>query len=57
MSEEKRQYQEKDELATGFDWELLQAINHLQKAISVTDNHRAHALLSASQIIKGVRES
>lgn len=57
MSEEKQQYQAKDEVATGFDWELVQAINHLQAAISVTDNQRAHLLLSAVQVIKGVRES
>jgi len=56
MSEEKRQYQVKDEVATGFDWELVQAINHLQAAISVTDNQRAHVLLAAKSIIQGVKE-
>lgn len=57
MSEEKQQYQAKDQAATGFDWELTQAINHLKNAISVTDNQRGHLLLSAMQVIKGVRES
>lgn len=56
MSEEKRHYQAKDEAATGFDWELLQAINHLQRAISVTDNQRAHLLVAAKNIIQGVKE-
>ncbi len=56
MSEEKQPYQA-EEPATVFDWELQCAINHLKAAISVTDNRRAHLLLSATQIIKGVRES
>lgn len=43
--------------ATCFDWELSQAIIHLKNAASVTDSNRAHLLLSAVQIAKGVRES
>lgn len=42
---------------TSLDWELQQALIHLQNAISVTDSHRAHLLTSCKQIIKGVRES
>jgi hypothetical protein len=43
--------------ATNFDWEVTQAIIHLKNAASVTDSNRAHLLLSAVQIAKGVRES
>ena len=43
--------------ATNFDWEITQAIIHLKNAASVTDSNRAHLLLSAVQIAKGVRES
>lgn len=57
MSEEKQHYQVEQQPVTGFDWELQCAINHLKAAISVTDNRRAHLLLSATQIIKGVKES
>ena len=42
---------------TSFDWELQQALIHLQNAISVTDSRRAHLLQAAVQITKGVRES
>ncbi|MBV2128179.1 hypothetical protein [Arsukibacterium indicum] len=42
---------------TSLDWELLQAINHLQNAISVTDSKRGHLLQAAMMIAKGVRES
>lgn len=43
--------------ATNLDWEITQAIIHLKNAASVTDSNRAHLLLSAVQIAKGVRES
>lgn len=39
-----------------FDWNLQQAILHLQRAISVTDSNRAHFLVSAKNIIQGVKE-
>lgn len=42
---------------TSFDWELTQALNHLQNAITVTSADRAHKLLAAKNIIKGVREA
>lgn len=42
---------------TSFDWELTQALNHLQNAISVTDSASAHKLIADKNIIKGVRES
>jgi len=42
---------------TSFDWELQQALIHLQNAISVTDSRRAHLLQAAVQVTKGVRES
>jgi hypothetical protein len=42
---------------TSLDWELTQALIHLQNAISVADSHRGHLLTSALQITKGVRES
>lgn len=42
---------------TSFDWELQQALIHLQNAISVTDSRRAHLLQAAVSIVKGVRES
>ena len=38
------------------EYELQQAIEHLKNAIAMTDSHRAHLLLSAKQIIKGVAE-
>lgn len=42
---------------TSLDWELQQALIHLQNAISVTDSRRGHLLQAAVQIAKGVRES
>lgn len=42
---------------TSLDWELLQAIQHLQNAISVTDHKRGHLLQAAMMITKGARES
>ena len=42
--------------ATGVDWELQQALNHLQNAIIATDSDSAHKLITAKNIIKGVRE-
>ncbi|WNO60427.1 hypothetical protein [Rheinheimera sp. MMS21-TC3] len=39
---------------TSFDWELLQAMNHLTAAISCTDDVRAAQLTAALNIIKGV---
>jgi hypothetical protein len=42
---------------TSFDWELQQALIHLQNAISVTDSRRGHLLQAAVSITKGVRES
>ena len=42
---------------TSFDWELQQALIHLQNAISVTDSRRGHLLQAAVSIAKGVRES
>jgi hypothetical protein len=57
MEHAKQKNEQKPQQATGFDWELQQALNHLQNAISMTDSHRAHLLLSALQVIKGVRES
>lgn len=40
--------------ATSFDWELLQAMNHLTTAISCTDDVRAMQLTAALNIVKGV---
>ena len=57
MSEEKQQYNDNKPTATGFDWELQQALIHLRNAMAMTDNHRAHLLNSALSITKGVKES
>lgn len=57
MSEEKQQYNDNKPTATGFDWELQQALIHLRNAMAMTDNHRSHLLNSASSIVKGVKES
>ena len=57
METAKGQSEQKTKLETGVDWELQQALNHLQNAISMTDSRRAHLLLSAKQTIKGVRKS
>ena len=56
MSEEKQQYKDNRPVATCFDWELQQTILHINKAISVTDSARAHFLVSAKNIIQGVKE-
>lgn len=40
--------------ATSFDWELLQAMNHLTTAISCTDDVRAMQLTAALNIVNGV---
>ena len=57
MEHAKQQNEQENQPATGLDWELQQALIHLQNAISMTDSHRGHLLLSAKQTIKGVRES
>jgi|GEM_PF-3200420 len=57
MSEEQQQYNESKPTATGFDWELQQALIHLRNAMAMADNHRAHLLNSAMCITKGVKES
>ncbi|KRS22836.1 hypothetical protein AAY72_01610 [Alishewanella sp. WH16-1] len=48
---------DKRPLANGFDWELQQALIHLRNAMSMTDSRRSHLLISASTIVKGVKES
>ena len=57
MEHAKQQSEQDQQPANGFDWELQQALNHLQNAIGMTDPRRAHLLLSTQQVIKGVRES
>lgn len=57
MSEEQQKYNDKKPTASGFDWELQQALIHLRNAKAMTDNHRAHLLDSAASIVKGVKES
>lgn len=48
----------KAEQATCFDWELLQAIQHLDLAVNACDSPaKRHLLLSAKQVVKGARES
>jgi hypothetical protein len=57
MEHAKQQNEQEKQPATGVDWELQQALIHLQNAISMTDSHRAHLLQSALSITKGVRDS
>ena len=57
MENANTQNEQETKPATGVDWELQQALNHLQNAISMIDSRRAHLLISAKQTIKGVRES
>lgn len=45
--------EQKSKPVTSFDWELLQAMNHLTTAIGCTDDVRAVQLTAALNIVKG----
>ncbi|MCB5226221.1 hypothetical protein JAO78_005265 [Alishewanella sp. 16-MA] len=57
MSNEQQNQTNEQKPASCLDWELTQALIHLNNAKGLTDSRRAHLLLSAAQIVKGVRES
>ncbi|MBV2127940.1 hypothetical protein [Arsukibacterium indicum] len=47
----------KDESISALDWELVQALCHINNAMALTDNRRGHLLQTALNIVKGVKES
>jgi hypothetical protein len=57
MSEEKQQCKDNRPVATCFDWEINQALIHLDNAVKLTSSKKAHFLVSAKNIIKGARDS